>query len=102
MRATTAASSTAGCPINALSTSAGLNQRPFSEATAALVDAEVKAIVEECQDEAQRLLGENRARLDALARALLKEESLDEEEVLRVTGLPGQDSASGARLAAAR
>ncbi|HXM55519.1 MAG TPA: ATP-dependent zinc metalloprotease FtsH [Candidatus Dormibacteraeota bacterium] len=80
----------------------GLTQRPFSEATAALIDAEVKRIVEECQDEAQRLLGENRGRLDALAQALLKEESLDEDEVLRVTGLPGQDTASGPRLAAAR
>jgi cell division protease FtsH len=62
-------------------------QRQYSETTATLIDAEVKRIVEECFAEAQRLLGENRGRLDALAAALLKEESLDESEILRVTGV---------------
>jgi cell division protease FtsH len=66
----------------------GLGQRPFSEATGAVIDAEIKRIVEECLAQAERLLGENRGRLDALAEALLKEESLDEADVLRVTGLP--------------
>ena len=63
-------------------------QKPFSEATAALIDQEVKRIVEECMAEAQRLLGDNRERLKTLAEALLREESLDEQEILRVTGLP--------------
>src|SRR5205085_10055459 len=66
----------------------GLRDRPFSEATAALIDAEMKRIVEECLADAQRLLRENRGRLDALAEALLEHESLDEGEILRVTGLP--------------
>jgi cell division protease FtsH len=66
----------------------GLGQKPFSETTAALIDSEMKLIVEESLVQAQRLLADNRGRLDALARALLKEESLDEAEVLRVTGLP--------------
>jgi hypothetical protein len=34
-----------------------------------------------------RLLIENRARLDALARALLAEDSLGEDKILSVTGL---------------
>ena len=34
-----------------------------------------------------RLLTENRNRLDALARALLDEDSLGEEQILSVTGL---------------
>ena len=63
-------------------------QKPFSEATAELIDEEMKRIVEECLAEAQRLLAANRSRLDALAHALLQEDSLDEAEVLRVTGLP--------------
>ncbi len=68
-------------------------QRSFSEATAALIDQEVKRIVEECLAEAQRLLAENRFRLDALAQALLQEDSLDEQEILRVTGLPPRTDA---------
>jgi cell division protease FtsH len=62
-------------------------QKPYSETTATLIDAEIKRIVEECFADAQRLLEENRGRLDALAAALLKDESLDESDILRVTGL---------------
>mgnify|MGYP001499015856 CR=1 FL=1 len=61
--------------------------RPYSEATAAAVDAEVQRIIQECHDEARRLLHEHRAALDALAQALLERETLDEEEILEVTGL---------------
>ncbi|HYW27941.1 MAG TPA: ATP-dependent zinc metalloprotease FtsH [Terriglobales bacterium] len=77
-----------------------VQQKPYSETTAALIDAEIKRIVEECFVEAQRLLGENRGRLDALAAALLKEESLDEPEILRVTGLSPQAVAAGTSSAA--
>ncbi|HSR23099.1 MAG TPA: ATP-dependent zinc metalloprotease FtsH, partial [Candidatus Eisenbacteria bacterium] len=80
----------------------GLRQKQFSETTASLVDAEVKRIVEECLAEAQRLLKENRSRLDALAQALLRDESLDEAEVLRVTGLPPQAAPPGPSVAATR
>lgn len=68
--------------------------------TAALIDAEVKRIVEECLEESQRLLAENRDKLDALARALLAEESLDEPEILRVTGLPPRAGVSQPNVAA--
>jgi cell division protease FtsH len=80
----------------------GIAQRPFSESTAALVDAEIKRIVEECLAEAQRLLAENRERLEALAAALLAEESLDEAEILRVTGLPPKAPLGGPPVAAGR
>jgi cell division protease FtsH len=79
----------------------GPAQRPFSESTAALVDAEIKRIVEECLADAQRLLVENRERLDALATALLAEESLDEQEILRVTGLPPKGTPTGPTVVAA-
>ncbi|HEU4628590.1 MAG TPA: ATP-dependent zinc metalloprotease FtsH [Gemmatimonadaceae bacterium] len=61
--------------------------RSFSEETARLVDAEVRRIIAESHDEARRLLTEHRAALDALAEALLARETLDEREILDVTGL---------------
>jgi cell division protease FtsH len=62
--------------------------RPYSESTAAAVDAEVHRIISESHDEALRLLRQHRRELDALATALLERETVDEEEILSVTGLP--------------
>jgi cell division protease FtsH len=61
---------------------------PISEGTARAIDAEVRRIIEESHDEGMRLLREHRAELDALARALLQRETLDQAEILDVTGLP--------------
>ena len=61
--------------------------RPYSEATAREVDTEVKRIADECFAEAIRLLTDHRSQLDALAKALLKDDSLDEAEIISVTGL---------------
>ena len=63
-------------------------EKPFSEETARIVDSEVIRIINKCHDEARRLLTEHRKELDALARALLERETLDEGEILEVTGLP--------------
>jgi cell division protease FtsH len=71
--------------------------QPYSQATAELIDAEVRRIVEECHRNADRLLAEHRDKLDALAQALLKAESLDEREIRDVTGLtepPAREDAS--------
>jgi cell division protease FtsH len=62
--------------------------RQLSEATSQLVDGEVRRILDECFAEAVRRLQEHRGPLEALARALLEHETLDEREILRVTGLP--------------
>jgi cell division protease FtsH len=62
--------------------------RPFSEATAAAIDAEVHRIIGESYDEAKRLLSAHRGPLDALVDALLSRETLNEQEILEVTGLP--------------
>ena len=64
----------------------GLN-RPYSEATAREVDTEVRRIADECLAEATRLLTEHRSQLAALTQALLKDDSLDEQEILTITGL---------------
>ena len=58
-----------------------------SALTATAGEAEIRRIAEECQAEAERLLAEHRAQLDALARALLRNDSLDEAEILEVTGI---------------
>ncbi len=59
-----------------------------SEETARAIDAEVLRIIRESHEEALRLLRQHRRELDALVDALLSKETLDEEEILKVTGLP--------------
>jgi cell division protease FtsH len=63
-------------------------RRPYGEATAQLIDDEVKRIAEECATQARELLERHRGQLDALVRALLDHDSLGEREILEVTGLP--------------
>jgi cell division protease FtsH len=63
-------------------------EKPFSEETARLIDAEVHRIINESHEQARRLLGAHRKQLDALVQALLARETLDEQEILAVTGLP--------------
>jgi cell division protease FtsH len=61
-----------------------------SPRTQALVDEEVRRIVDECYADAVALLteGKNRERLGALAEALLERETLDEAEAYEVAGIP--------------
>ena len=62
--------------------------RPFSEDTAEAIDAEVRKIIGESYEEAKRLLTSHRKQLDLLAEALVARETLNEKEILEVTGLP--------------
>jgi cell division protease FtsH len=62
--------------------------RNFSEETARVIDTEVQRIISESHQEALRLLTAHRVALDALVDALLIRETLDEKEILEVTGLP--------------
>jgi cell division protease FtsH len=70
------------------STSGFGGEKPFGERTAEIVDAEVQRIIDECHEEAKTLLMQHRHRLDALVAALLERETLDQDEILKVTGLP--------------
>lgn len=63
-------------------------QKPFSEETAKAIDAEVFRIISESHADAGRLLEKYRPQLDKLAEALLARETLNEKEILEVTGLP--------------
>lgn len=58
--------------------------RPYSDVTAALIDKEVEALVKEAAKRAELVLTANRDKLDDLAKALLEEETLEEEEVVEV------------------
>ncbi len=59
-----------------------------SERTQEMIDAEVRRIVETAERETLALLTSERSRLDALARALLEGETLDQEEAYAVAGVP--------------
>ncbi len=63
-------------------------EKPFSEQTGNLIDAEVKRIIHDCHEQAKRLLQEHRDALDGLVKALLKQETLSEQEILQAAGLP--------------
>ncbi|MER5887365.1 ATP-dependent zinc metalloprotease FtsH [Streptomyces sp. NPDC001941] len=62
----------------------GLSAAP---ATLDTVDGEMRRIVDECYDDACRLLRENRDKLDALSEALLAAETLEEAEAYRAAGI---------------
>ena len=66
-----------------------------SESTQQLIDSEVRRIVDEAQDDVSRLLNDNRARLEALAETLLREETLDQDAAYRAAGVEPPVSAHG-------
>jgi cell division protease FtsH len=80
----------------------GPNELPFgasdptSPETRALVDVEVRRIVDECYQAALATLAANRHRLDDLAQALLTQETLGEQEAYRVAGIPRETNAAAA------
>jgi cell division protease FtsH len=76
-------------------------ERPFGEDTARVIDAEVHRIIDECHQQALRLLRVHRRSLDALVQALLVRETLDEQEILDVTRLPPAPALPGLALAVA-
>jgi len=67
------------------------HDRPYGEETAKQIDIEVRNLVEEARVRAREVLMANKASLDKLAKALLKEETLEEgqvNELLKDTILP--------------
>src|SRR5437763_1772543 len=62
---------------------------PFGiEQQAEAVEHEVRRIVESAEEDAITLLGANRAKLDALVARLLEKETIDQDEVYEVVGMP--------------
>lgn len=66
-----------------------------------VIDDEVRKVIHESHEQAKRLLSAHRKSLDALVQALLEQETLDEQEILGVTGLPPASGIPGARQAEA-
>jgi cell division protease FtsH len=56
----------------------------FSELTQQKIDEEIKQIVEQCMEKAERILSDNEQKLHALANALLEREILDGEEIDKI------------------
>ena len=64
---------------------------PYSQKTAEAIDAEVKKLVSDAYAKAQRLLADNRDKLDLLAKTLFERESMDGREVQKLLGLKVED-----------
>ncbi|HZS13239.1 MAG TPA: ATP-dependent zinc metalloprotease FtsH [Candidatus Dormibacteraeota bacterium] len=77
-------------------------RRVYSEQTAELIDAETRRIIEECLGQACSLLSSHRAELDTLVKELLAHETLNEGDILRVTGIAPPPKASPAAALAAK
>ena len=62
----------------------GEGPRAFSDETAAIIDEEVRRLLDNAMREAWHILSENRAVLDTLASRLLEEETLDEAQLREI------------------
>jgi len=74
-------------PLNLIQPGDGAITQHFSEETSKLLDEEVRRIVDECHRESVRILTENRDRLDRLAEAVLKKDTLDQDEIYAAAGI---------------
>jgi cell division protease FtsH len=68
--------------------------RDYSERTAELIDKEVRRVVDEAGERADKIIGENIEKLKALASALLEREILDREEIDRILDGRGLEPAA--------
>jgi len=64
-----------------LGRSAGQPSKAMSDETARAIDHEVRKIIDECYSEARRILEENRGKLDIMADALMRYETIDAEQI---------------------
>ena len=67
------------------------HERPYSDDTARLIDQEVEKLIKEAAHRAEVVIANNMKSLEALAKRLLKDETVDEvvvEEVFKNAVLP--------------
>ena len=63
----------------------GMNEgREYSEETARMIDEEVKKLIDSLYGEARALLEQHKDRIDAIAKALMKYETLDSADIDRI------------------
>jgi cell division protease FtsH len=65
--------------------------KDYSEATAVLIDQEIKALIEKAEDKARNIIKNNIDKLHALAKALLEKESIDSQELDEIIGRASGD-----------
>ena len=63
--------------------------KPYSEETAALIDAEVKALLDSAYQRCREILTRDRDKLETVARYLLEHETMDAEQFQKVYDGPG-------------
>ncbi|WDL98975.1 ATP-dependent zinc metalloprotease FtsH [Alicyclobacillus sp. ALC3] len=61
-------------------------EQNYSDRVAYEIDEEMKSIIESCHERTRTILTEQRAKLDALAAALLERETVDEDEIRGILG----------------
>jgi cell division protease FtsH len=61
-----------------------MTRSEYSEAIAARIDAQVRTIVEECYENAKRIMRENRTLMDRLVDLLIEKETIDGEEFRQI------------------
>jgi cell division protease FtsH len=71
-------------------------EKSFSEAMAWRIDQEIGAIIRQAEAKAEKILADNRSRLDDLAAALQDEETLDGKRLDEILGTAVADSAEEA------
>lgn len=64
------------------------SQRDHSEDTTRMIDAEVQRFLTQADHRAMKILADHRDKLDALARALLEKEELEQPEISAIIGEP--------------
>ena len=62
----------------------GISPNPYSEKTAEAIDSEVNRILSEAQKECERILTENRAKLDKVANELVEKEVIEGEDFYKI------------------
>lgn len=63
----------------------------YSQETAHKIDEEVRRIIEECEQEATKLLKDNRDKLDKLAETLLEKETMYASEIYELLGIESRE-----------
>lgn len=61
--------------------------REYSEETARIIDTEVQKFLTRANERAVQVLTENRDKLDAMTKALVEKESLDQQEIAEIIGV---------------
>ncbi|HRH30547.1 MAG TPA: ATP-dependent zinc metalloprotease FtsH [Candidatus Paceibacterota bacterium] len=73
----------------------GVNDKEYSENMSSIIDAEVRKIIKGAFEVAKKTIKENRKALDAIAKALLDKETLEQAEYEKILVLQGIDPQKG-------